>query len=162
MGGKQSKGGGATAGSSAAAASSSAAASSAPLRENTVFLNVYEPAQRVSLLGGVYHSGLVIYDNEYMFGQGKTSVSGISSHRPAQLPDPQWTFREAVRLGDTSKSRQEIRDLITQFKNEGQWRGDEYHLTKKKSVARTQQTLHLRSSSSAGGTDDPLTHSSYQ
>ncbi len=140
MGGKQSKGDGTAGG--AASSSSAAAASQAPLQINSVQLNVYQPAQSASPVGGIYHSGIVLFDTEYMFAQGPSSVSGIAEHRPRILPDSQWQLKEAVRLGETSKSRQEIRELIAQLKNSGEWAGNSYHLTKKKSASKHTPCAH--------------------
>jgi len=131
MGGKNSKNASAGAGSSTSGAAASAAAASAPLTPNSVVLNVYEPAQNASPMGGVYHSGIVLFDTEYMFAQGNSSVSGIVEHRPRVLSDSQWQFREALRLGETSKSRQDVRALIAQLKAGGEWRGDSYNVMRK-------------------------------
>jgi len=134
MGGKHSKD--SSGGSGSAASASSSAASSAPLQSNSVVLNVYEPAQS-SPVGMVYHTGIVLYDTEHMYAAGQTSVAGILEHRPRQSGDPQWVFKESIRLGETNKSRQECRALIAQLKNSGEWRGDAYNVMRK-SVPKTE------------------------
>jgi hypothetical protein len=90
----------------------------------------------------VYHTGIVLYDTEHMYAAGQTSVAGILEHRPRQSGDPQWVFKESIRLGETNKSRQECRALIAQLKNSGEWRGDAYNVMRK-SVKTTETQVAL-------------------
>lgn len=105
-------------------------ATAQPLQANSVQLNVYQPNQS-SALGGVYHTGMVLFDTEYSFAQGPSSLSGIQSARPRVIGDPQWRFRESLNLGQTQLSREEVRTLIAEMKNSGEWAGNSYNLTRK-------------------------------
>ena len=140
MGGKGSKnkgGEGEDRQTASSSSSSSSSTQSLPRQPNSILLNVYEPVQS-SILGGVYHSGIELYDTEYMFGSGTSSLTGITSHRPRQLSDPQWQFREALNLGPTALSREEVRLLINEFKQSGEWASNTYSLTgKSKSTTTT-------------------------
>ena len=99
----------------------------------SVLINVYEP-QNPSILGGVYHSGLQVYDTEHMFASGSSSLSGIHSHRPKQVEDPQWRYRETVNLGPTTLSREDVRNLLSEMKSSGDWAGNSYSLTGKSTL----------------------------
>jgi hypothetical protein len=100
----------------------------------SVLINVYQP-QNPGLLGGVYHSGLQVYDTEHMFASGSSSLAGIHSHRPKQVEDPQWVYRETVNLGPTTMSREEVRNLLAEMKSSGDWAGNSYSLTGKSTSA---------------------------
>jgi len=117
-------------GSKSRSGSESAPSSAQPLQPNSVQLAVYEPVQS-SALGGIYHTGVVLYDTEYSFAQGPSSLAGIQSSRPGLVGDPQWRYKESINLGPTQLSREEVRTLISEIKNSGEWAGNSYHLTRK-------------------------------
>jgi len=128
MGGKQSKGTQEAGANSSTSTSSSSSTSATPIRPNTIVVNVYEPAQS-SMMASIYHSGVQLYDTEYMYAGGASSLCGIDTHRPRQPGDSQWRFKQALVLGDTDLSRQQIRQLISEMKASGEWRQDRYNLT---------------------------------
>ena len=159
MGGKGSKQGGGEAPSSSSASTSSSASASAstaaeskqpepqPLQVNSVQLHVYDPAAGSGglLSVGVHHSGLVVFDTEYTFagssGGGGGALTGIYSHRPRAVGDPQWAFREALNLGTTDLTREQVRTMMQQLKNSGEWTAGSYNLTKKS--VNIQYSTHL-------------------
>jgi hypothetical protein len=74
---------------------------------------------------------MVLLDTEYWFAQGPSSLSGIQSARPRVIGDPQWRFRESLSLGQTQLSREEVRALIAEMKDSGEWAGNAYNRTRK-------------------------------
>eukprot|EP00300_Choanocystis_sp_HF-7_P005470 c14100_g1_i1.p1 GENE.c14100_g1_i1~~c14100_g1_i1.p1 ORF type:complete len:204 (-),score=26.16 c14100_g1_i1:144-755(-) len=58
---------------------------------------------------GFYHSGLVVYGQEFTFGGGDTDGSGVFGHTPKDLPNP---IREVIKLGKTRLSRNEVLKVI--------------------------------------------------
>ncbi|ORC84324.1 uncharacterized protein TM35_000461430 [Trypanosoma theileri] len=100
------------------------------LPANTVFLNVYDITEMNGVLYhagiGVHHTGVEVYGLEVAFGRCPLG-SGVFETTPRQT-EPH-IFREQLILGETRLSREEVRELILEFKaNEHQWSGRAYHL----------------------------------
>jgi hypothetical protein len=68
---------------------------------------------------GVYHVGLEVHSTEYCFGNYHAPnsrqiggvTSGIFAHEPKK-PGPQCVFKDAVKIGSTSKMVGQVEDLI--------------------------------------------------
>lgn len=88
-----------------------------------IYLNVYDLHEVNDCLWniglGFYYSGIEIYNNEY----GYISIQGICTDKPKSLK--KIKFREAVLLGTTNKSVDEIKNIINDLKNE--FPVEEYH-----------------------------------
>lgn len=110
------------------ASSADESTSSMARRPDSLCISVYSSA-RVSHIGGVYHSGVELFDTEYMYGSGSSSLSGISSMRPRSLTDPQWRFSQTIVIGHTNRSREEVRGIIAEMKQNQEWAGNAYSIT---------------------------------
>ena len=78
-----------------------------------VLLNVYDASplnKWTYYLGwGKFHSGIEIYGTEYIY----SAVDGVRPIHPrAGVIKNKVTFRTSMKLGETTKSRSEVRDVI--------------------------------------------------
>lgn len=95
-----------------------------------IVLNVYDLSEYNTWLywvgaGGVYHSGVEIYNEEYAFGGHEYDVSGIFVTSPREAPGP-VLYRESIIIGETSMSREEVHELVSKMGEE--YKGNLYHL----------------------------------
>jgi len=95
--------------------------------------NSSKPAGAANLPGfGVYHSGVVLYDTEYTFAGGESSLTGVYSHRPRQQPPEgpdgsRWQFKETVDLGPCEHTKAEVKEMVATLSRG--FRANSYHLT---------------------------------
>lgn len=93
-----------------------------------VVLNVYDlnpQNDALIYLGlGVFHSGVEVYGNEYTFGSGSGSGTGVFSHAPKGAPNV--PLRATIILGEVSASPREVEQLVNSLKPE--WQGRSYSL----------------------------------
>merc|ERR1712048_431720 len=71
---------------------------------------------------GAFHCGVEVYAQEWSFGGGKGP--GIFSNCPRQ--NHEHIYKESIRMGVTSMSRQEVGNLINQLREH--WVSSEYDL----------------------------------
>lgn len=99
---------------------------------NTVLLNVYDIVGANSVLHtmgiGVHHTGVEVYGQEFAFGRCKDGT-GVFSVTPKMCPG--HVFRESVVMGTTSKSYEDIRDLISNLQDSEEWMGKAYHILRR-------------------------------
>jgi len=81
-----------------------------------VQLNVYSPSGG---LNAIYHSGVEVLGAEYVYGGGDTSFSGVTAQRP-KVPPPGsgWVFYQAVSLGASRVSREEVLRIVTEIRRD--------------------------------------------
>jgi len=98
-----------------------------------VLLNVYQPAGAANVPGfGVYHSGVVLFDTEYTFAGGESTLTGVYSHRPRQQPPDgpdgsRWQFKETVDLGACEYTKAEVKEMVSELQKG--FKANSYHLT---------------------------------
>ncbi|GAX75112.1 hypothetical protein CEUSTIGMA_g2556.t1 [Chlamydomonas eustigma] len=74
-------------------------------------------------IGGVFHGGLAVDGIEWSFGYCETG-SGVYACTPTQ--NPMYKFRQAIDLGPTPMSKQELKTILIRLR--GEWQGDTYEL----------------------------------
>eukprot|EP00930_Biecheleria_cincta_P095353 TRINITY_DN87315_c0_g1_i1.p1 TRINITY_DN87315_c0_g1~~TRINITY_DN87315_c0_g1_i1.p1 ORF type:complete len:405 (-),score=60.48 TRINITY_DN87315_c0_g1_i1:51-1238(-) len=72
---------------------------------------------------GFFHAAIEVYSQEWSYGHNRAG-SGVYNVKPRC--DPQHVYRESIKLGYTSKSKQEVISIVGKMKME--WRGQEYDL----------------------------------
>jgi len=105
--------------------------SSTNVKKEKIFVNVYEPVNndQMQVPGfGIYHSGVQVYGAEYTFAGGESGTStGVYSQAPRFTPtNYPWKFKESIEVGETTLTKNEIKDLITVLKIE--FTQNSYHL----------------------------------
>ncbi|TGZ67545.1 hypothetical protein CRM22_004727 [Opisthorchis felineus] len=93
-----------------------------------VFVNVYYLHWPNGLKTGAYHTGTVVYDQEYGYGGHPFPSSGIFETEPRdteQFGDG-VSFKESLYVGTTYLSRDAVQRLLISMSDE--YRGDAYHL----------------------------------
>jgi len=105
--------------------------SSGRKRALKVILNVYDLApmnQYTYEFGfGVFHSGVEIAGKEFSFGGHQYSSSGLFTVEPKNAAGA--IFREAIEMGETTKSSQEVQAIVDSMASE--FYGNTYHLVNK-------------------------------
>eukprot|EP00775_Hariotina_reticulata_P006935 gene6935-7153_t len=102
-----------------------------------VFLNVYDIQQKSSIvrlntvtrdlgLGGIFHGAIQLGSAEFSFGW---CDRGTGVYAVAPTMNPMYQYRESISLGHTSRSMEEIRDIIHALKTA--WPGSSYDLLKR-------------------------------
>lgn len=112
-----------------------------------MLLNVYQPAGANNVPGfGVYHSGIVLYDTEYTFAGGESSLTGVYSHRPRQQPPEgpdgsRWQFKETVDLGACDYPKPEIKEMVNSLSKN--FKANTYHITSRNCNHFSEALCHL-------------------
>lgn len=74
-------------------------------------------------LGGVFHGAVEVHGHEWSFG---FCAKGTGVYSCPARGNPFYTYRETISLGNTAKSRAEVRALLARLKKE--WPGNSYNL----------------------------------
>ncbi|TGZ67549.1 hypothetical protein CRM22_004727 [Opisthorchis felineus] len=109
-----------------------------------VFVNVYYLHWPNGLKTGAYHTGTVVYDQEYGYGGHPFPSSGIFETEPRdteQFGDG-VSFKESLYVGTTYLSRDAVQRLLISMSDE--YRGDAYHLLNFNCNTFTAQFIQLR------------------
>jgi hypothetical protein len=97
-----------------------------------VFLNVYDLTVQNSWTYwcgiGIFHAGVEVYGVEYAYGGHEYDCSGVFATNPRDAPG-QVVFREAISMGHTNLSAQEVQQLVQKMGQ--QYKGNKYHLLQK-------------------------------
>ncbi|KAG5451561.1 Desumoylating isopeptidase 2 [Clonorchis sinensis] len=93
-----------------------------------VFVNVYYLHWPNGLKTGAYHTGTVVYDQEYGYGGHPFPSSGIFETEPrdTEMFGDGISFKESLYVGTTYMSRYAVQRLLISMSDE--YRGDAYHL----------------------------------
>mmetsp|Transcript_124449 Transcript_124449/g.265233 ORF Transcript_124449/g.265233 Transcript_124449/m.265233 type:complete len:204 (+) Transcript_124449:1-612(+) len=104
-----------------------------------VILNVYDLGQCSMIqgldvvvqdflhIGGIFHSGVEIYGQEWSYGCTQSPRTGVSCDFPRR--NPLHRFKEAIFMGDCGQSREDVQALIMRMQQE--WLGPDYDLLRK-------------------------------
>eukprot|EP00026_Physarum_polycephalum_P005986 Phypoly_transcript_06025.p1 GENE.Phypoly_transcript_06025~~Phypoly_transcript_06025.p1 ORF type:complete len:282 (+),score=34.46 Phypoly_transcript_06025:853-1698(+) len=92
-----------------------------------VYLNVYD-LHHANTYGyhvglGAFHTGIEIGDKEFAYGGHEYNFTGVYESTPRAALGA--IFRESVLLGETSLTRQEVQNVVTQLAQE--YTGNGYH-----------------------------------
>lgn len=97
-----------------------------------VIVNVYDLGRTMLMRGfnnmtkeyGAFHTGVEVYGFEWSFGMTADDTTGIWSCTPRT--DPEHNFREAIAVGHTSLSTDEVTALLERIRQD--WPGDTYNV----------------------------------
>ncbi|XP_077302627.1 deubiquitinase DESI2 [Arctopsyche grandis] len=102
------------------------------LGREPVILNVYDMywvnSYTANLGLGVFHSGVEVHGEEFVYGGHPFSFTGIfpiTPRDPTELGD-QFRFRQSINVGWTDFTPEEVRSAVTELGK--QFKGDKYHL----------------------------------
>uniref|UniRef100_A0A7S0R2E0 PPPDE domain-containing protein n=1 Tax=Chlamydomonas leiostraca TaxID=1034604 RepID=A0A7S0R2E0_9CHLO len=97
-----------------------------------VYLNVYDLTNHNKYTYwcgvGIYHAGVEVFGTEYAYGGHEFDYTGVFATSPRDPPG-QVVFREAVFMGTTDLSQEEVQQLV--FKMGYEYKGMKYHLLQK-------------------------------
>ncbi|KAG0367009.1 hypothetical protein BGX24_003441 [Mortierella sp. AD032] len=140
--------------------------SSTPTRRTPVYVNIYDmiPSNVLTSIGyfmgiGVFHSGVEILDKEFNFGGHEYNFTGVFCVEPKVGP-PGVVFKETVLVGFTTKTDQEINQVIQTLSKE--FTGDSYTLLTRNCNHFSSEMAHRLTGSrppGAGGTRNATTAS---
>uniref|UniRef100_A0A0N4ZE28 DUF862 domain-containing protein n=1 Tax=Parastrongyloides trichosuri TaxID=131310 RepID=A0A0N4ZE28_PARTI len=100
--------------------------------EEQVFLNIYQlDIKGIWKKAGIYHTGVEVYGQEFMFGGHPENKSGITSVRPKQACDYNniFIYKKCINMGTTKYDKRTIFRVIEQLGSH--FSGINYHLLKR-------------------------------
>ncbi|CAM6050198.1 unnamed protein product [Sphagnum compactum] len=93
------------------------------VQANSVIMNINKIMRDGIGIGGIFHSAVQVFDEEWSFGFCENG-SGVFSCPPKT--NPMYTYRESVPLGDTEMSVMQVKRILMELCRE--WPGCSYDL----------------------------------